>query len=342
MSFVRLLVTFHVSALLWFVTISFISLGFLATPAHAKHGGDPTTIRVNVLSPFSTTQERELLYAFRQSLRDNHNIILKTSLIFWERQKDWQQHLEQDNPNLILVIGDKSYKKIQNLTLNTPVLALMLSKGQFESLILSKEPKNGLYAITHSQPTRRFIQLAKSLNVYQAQVGSFISPSTKYNISTFDNLASFYDLSYHPIMVDPKLNGRDVLTQLTDCCSVVILESDCVFRPGKVRKSILINAYRQRIIVIAHSETILKEGAMLTLFTQPHDVGQQAAELYHGIVQGTLQNPFQYPKNFTININRKVARLLGYGDVAIGKLMQEIKTLDLIRTKMKNRNFETP
>lgn len=308
--------------------------------AHATHPSELETIKVNVLSAFSTPQERELFYSFRQTLANTHKINVEEQLIFWQRQSNWQQLLESNKPDLLMVIGNKSLKKIESLDIKIPVLAVMISKGKFKKL--KESAPNDLYAITHAQPTERFVQLAKSLNVYQAQIGSFISPQTKHNIKIFDDLANFYDLSYSPVMIEPKLNGRDAMRQLTLCCSVVILESDCVFRPGKVRKSIMVNAYRERIVVIAHSESVLKEGAMLTLFTQPYDMGVQAANLYHGIVEGSLSEPFQYPQKFAISINRKIARLLGYGDLTVGGLMQKIETLDFIQSAMGNGNRKTP
>ena len=323
------------------LTFSLLFLCLLAPlSAYAEHPDEPTTVKVNVLSAFSTTQERELLYTFRQTLLEKHNIRVDESLVFWQRQQNWQQQLEQNNPQLIIAIGNQSFEKIQQLTLSTPVLALMLSKKAFEKLKQKKQ--DNYYAITHSQPTERFVQLAKSLNVYQAQIGSFISPQTKHNIKEFEQLANFYGLSYRPVMVEPKLNGRDAMRQLKLCCSVIILESDCVYRPGKIRKSILVNAYRQRIIVIAHAESVLKEGAMLTLFTQPHDIGQQAAALFHDMISGSLQKNYQYPKTFAININRKIARLLGYEDLTVGALMQNIETLDFIQNNMVNGKIKTP
>ncbi|GAA4349272.1 ABC transporter substrate-binding protein [Kangiella taiwanensis] len=314
----------------------------LLTPltAFAEHEPEPETVKVNILSAFSTTQERELVYSFRQTLADQYSLKLEEQLIFWQRQNNWQELLESNTPDLIIVIGNKSLKKIEQLDLNTPVLALMINKSQFEKL--RKSPKASIYAISHSQPTERFVQLAKSLNVYQAQVGSFISPQTKHNIQEFEELAAFYDLSYSPVMVEPKLNGRDAMRQLSLCCSVIILESDCVFRPGKVRKSIMVNAYRERIIVIAHSESVLKEGAMLTLFTQPYDMGVQAANLYHALAEGSLTQPYQYPDKFAIAINRKIARLLGYDDLTVGGLMQKVETLDFIQSAMGNGKQKTP
>ncbi|WP_169816864.1 ABC transporter substrate-binding protein [Kangiella sediminilitoris] len=298
------------------------------------------TVKVNILSAFSTPQERELLYSFKRTLLNNYSISVDENLIFWERQSNWQQQLEGNQPDLIIVIGSRSYQKVASLELNTPMLALMLNKSQFENL--KEKPKDNVYAITHSQPIVRFIQLAKSLNAYQAQVGSFISPKTKNNIQQFSKLASFYNLSYRPIMVDPKLTGRDALKQLENCCSVMIMESDCVFRPGKVRKSILINAYRQRMVVIAHSESVLKEGAMLTLSTRPHDIGEQAAKLYQQLLSDELQEPYQFPDSFAISINRKVARLLGYEELTVGRLMQKVEALQYIHHMMINRNNQTP
>ncbi|GEM_PF-1719135 len=312
----------------------------LSSQAQAEHAPEPEVVKVNVLSAFSTTQERELLHSLRQTLLEQYNMKADEQLIFWQRQGNWESLLEKNQPDLIIVIGNKSFKKLQQVELNTPVLAVMLGKSKFESLKAS--PRDNIYAITHSQPTERFVQLAKSLNVYQAQIGSFISPQTKYNIQTFERLANFYNLAYSPVMVEPKLHGRDALRQLSLCCSVIILESDCVFRPGKVRKSIMVNAYRERIIVIAHAESVLKEGAMLTLFTQTYDIGAQAADLYHALVEGSLTQPYQYPDKFAIGINRKIARLLGYDDLTVGGLMQKVETLDFIQSAMGNGKTTTP
>ena len=313
--------------LLWFVL--FLLCLLLPKVTLAKNLEEPETVKVTVLSAFSTSQERELLHAFRQTLLEKHNLRVEEKFVFWQRQEGWQQQLESNNPDLLVAIGNQSFEKVQPLELSTPVLALMINQKTFQQLE-TQSPDN-YYAITHSQPIERFVQLAKSLNVYQAQIGSFISPKTKQNIKKFDSLATFYDLSYRPVMVQPKLNGRDAMSQLAMCCSVIILESDCVFRPGKIRKSILVNAYRQRIIVIAHSESVLKEGAMLTLFSQPYDIGQQAANLFGDLLNDSLKQRFQYPKRFSIGINRKIARLLGYDDITVGGLMQKIETLDFIQ-----------
>lgn len=312
----------------------------LSSQAQAEHAPEPEVVKINVLSAFSTTQERELLHSLRQTLLEQFNMKADEQLIFWQRQDNWKQLLEKNQPDFIIVIGSQSFNKLQQVELNTPVLALMLSKSTFESLQAS--PQDNVYAITHSQPIERFVQLAKSLNVYQAQIGSFISPQTKHNIQTFEQLASFYNLAYSPVMVEPKLNGRDALRQLSLCCSVIILESDDVFRPGKVRKSIMVNAYRERIIVIAHAESVLKEGAMLTLFTQPYDIGAQAANLYHALEEGSLTQPYQYPDQFAIGINRKIARLLGYDDLTVGGLMQKVETLDFIQSAIGNGKSTTP
>lgn len=329
------------SALLIFIlSLVLLSSTLLLQTAKAEHSDEPAVVKVNVLSAFSTPQERELLYSFKQELLSKHNMKMDDTLIFWERQRNWLQLLEANDPDLIIVIGNQSYHKIEQLKVSAPVIALMLNKSLFKSL--KRESRNNIYAITHAQPTVRFVQLAKSLNVYQAQIGSFISPKSKYNIQIFEELSKFYDLFYRPVMVDPKLNGRDAMKQLQNCCSVIVMESDCVFRPGKVRKSVLVNAYRQRIIVIAHSESVLKEGAMLTLFTQPHDIGIQAAELYHQILSGTLQEPYQFPKSFAISINRKVARLLGYEKLTVGGLMQKVEALKFIHKAMGNRKNQTP
>ncbi|GAA0198626.1 hypothetical protein GCM10009123_02400 [Kangiella japonica] len=309
-------------------------------PSIAEHVEPPTVVKVNVLSPFSTQQERALLYSFRQTLLEEFNVEVTKTLIFWQRQSDWQQQLELNQPDLIIAIGNDSFNKIKDLGLSTPILAMMLSKDLLQQL--RQHPRDNIYAITHTQPTERFVQLAKSLNVYQAQIGSFVSPQIKDQIQEFERLARFYDLSYRPVIVEPKRKGRDAIRQLSLCCSVIILESDYVFRPGKVRKSILVNAYRQRIIVIAHSESVLKEGAMLTLFTQPHNIGKQGAALYNQILNDTVSLPYQYPASFSISINRKIARLLGYDDLKVGALMRKIETLDLIQKTMGDGKMQTP
>lgn len=285
-------------------------------------------IKIDVFSDNASTQQQELLYSLKKVLLEQHNIEVQENLIFWKRQNNWVAHINRSESDYIITLGQNSLEMVMFQSPNKPIIALMVNADTLDTL--SSNPHGEIYAITHQQPLYRYFALIKALNIFQAKTGTFFSHVNRTKKAQYIKLADFYNLPFEQINVNPKYQGKDAVEHLANCCKILLHDRDSVYPNGKARKSILINSYRHRVVVLANAPTLLKEGAMLALFSQPYKIGEQAAKMLAQIDNKSLEHPYQYPDDFAIKINRRIAKLLLNQEISLGKIIENIETQEAI------------
>ena len=301
----------------------------------ADHG-NPKKITVDILSPSPSNQQQELMSSLKFHLLEKHKIELSDKLIFWQKQVNWQAHINNSDADYIVTIGQESLYKAMSQEPNRPILALMVTAHTIDTFKQHDHPD--IYALTHEQPLVRYFALIKTLDVYQGQIGSFFNKHNQNYKQQYQNVADFYNLPYKPIFANAKLQTKDAIRELTFCCKILLHNSDAVYPPGKYRKSIMYSSYKHRLIVIGHSPSLLGEGAMLALFSQPYKIGEQAAQMLAHIEQNTLKQRYQYPQQFEIEMNRRVAKLLGLSSLTLGQLIDKVNELEYLYLQMEGIN----
>ncbi|MHC9510051.1 hypothetical protein [Kangiella sp. M94] len=316
----------------WFYTVTLIiALLSLGQSAVAEH---PTrkVISVDVLGPYSSPQEQELLFGLKQSLLDKYDLGLKQNLLFWQKQPNWASYISDSESDYIITVGQEALDHVMKVQTERPVIALMNTADSLE--ILRRHPHDDFYAITHEQPLIRYFALIKSLNIYQAQTGTFFSHQNGYMKDRYQDLAQFFNLPYKPLVVNTQLKTLDAINMLVSCCRIMLHDTDRVYPPGRSRKSLLVNSFRNRVIVIGNSPNMLREGAMLALFSKPYTIGEQTADLIYQIEKGLVKEPYQYPDKFVLDANRRIAKLLGFSELTLGELIGQIEKLENVYYEM--------
>lgn len=316
----------------WFYAVTLIiALFSLGQSAVAEH---PTrkVISVDVLGPYSSPQEQELLFGLKQSLLDKYDLGLKQNLLFWQKQPNWASYISDSESDYIITVGQEALDYVMKVQTERPVIALMNTADSLE--ILRQHPHDDFYAITHEQPLIRYFALIKSLNIYQAQTGTFFSHHNGYMKDRYQALAQFFNLPYKPLVVNTQLKTLDAINMLVSCCRIMLHDTDRVYPPGRSRKSLLVNSFRNRIIVIGNSPNMLREGAMLALFSKPYTIGEQTADLIYQIEKGLVKEPYQYPDKFVLDANRRIAKLLGFSELTLGELIGQIEKLENVYYEM--------
>jgi putative ABC transport system substrate-binding protein len=78
-------------------------------------------------------------------------------------------------------------------------------------------------------------------------------------------------------------------------------------------QSILLTSYRYHDPVVGYSYSLMRAGALVSLYSTPGQIGQQAAEIIvkqFESAHGQLPDP-AYPRYFSVGVNQQVARSLG-------------------------------
>lgn len=308
--------------------IALLSMGQSAVAEHPTR----KVISVDVLGPYSSPQEQELLFGLKQSLLDKYDLGLKQNLLFWQKQPNWASYISNSESDYIITVGQEALDHVMKVQTERPVIALMNTADSLE--ILRRHPHDDFYAITHEQPLIRYFALIKSLNIYQAQTGTFFSHQNGYMKDRYQALAQFFNLPYKPLVVNTQLKTLDAINMLVSCCRIMLHDTDRVYPPGRSRKSLLVNSFRNRVIVIGNSPNMLREGAMLALFSKPYTIGEQTADLIYQIEKGLVKEPYQYPDKFVLDANRRIAKLLGFSELTLGELIGQIEKLENVYYEM--------
>jgi ABC-type uncharacterized transport system substrate-binding protein len=316
----------------WFYTVSLIIALLLLGPLAVAEHPTRKVISVDVLGPFASPQEQELLFSLKQNLLDKYDLGLKQNLLFWQKQPNWATQLQNSEADYIITVGQEGLDRIMKQSTGRPVIAVMNTADSIETL--RKKPHDNFYAITHEQPLVRYFALIKSLNIYQAQTASFFSDQNSYLKTRYSQISRFFNLPYKPLVVNPHLKALDAISQLSDCCRIMLHDSDRIYPPGRSRKSLLVNSFQHRIIVIGNSQSMLQEGAMLALFSRPYTIGEQTADLIYQIEKGQVKERYQYPDKFVLDANRRIAKLLGFSELTLGELIGQIEMLENLYYEM--------
>lgn len=316
----------------WFYTAALIFSLLLQSPSAVAEHPTRKVISVDVLGPYSSPQEQELLFSLKQNLLDKYDLGLKQNLLFWQKQPNWATYIKNTEADYIITVGQEALDRVMRVQTDRPVIALMNTADSIE--ILRQHPHDDFYAITHEQPLIRYFALIKSLNIYQAQTASFFSDQNSYLKTRYQQLSRFFNLPYKPLVVNPQLKTLDAINQLISCCRIMLHDTDRIYPPGRSRKSLLVNSFRHRLIVIGNSQNMLQEGAMLALFSKPYTIGEQTADLIYQIEKGQIKERYQYPDKFVLDANRRIAKLLGFSELTLGELIGQIEMLENVYYEM--------
>jgi putative tryptophan/tyrosine transport system substrate-binding protein len=216
---------------------------------------------------------------------------------------------------LIVTIGLSATQAVLATTATTPVLATLLPRLAFEDLHCgnSTAPGRKCSAIYIDQPIERQLRLIQIALPGRRQLGAVLGPTSQRLANELKDAAARFrfSLSTHAIRDASEL--YPALEAVLSSSDVLLTVADAEVLSSASARSILISAYRFQVPVVAYSESYVKAGATLAVYSSPLQVGQQAAQVAaHALEEEKpALPPPQYPRYFSIKVNTQVARSLG-------------------------------
>lgn len=231
----------------------------------------------------------------------------------------------------IIVAGVDAAKALAGRdTLNRPLLYTMLPLSSYEWL-----SANGLLAPNHKllhidQPVSRYMQLVRAAMPEIATLGYLYGEASAVYIEEFKKAAAIAKLD----TVQGGLAGRERPASLfkdtfTESDAVLLLP-DPFFYNRRVLQELLLASFRYKRPLVVYSESFLKAGAMLALFSTPEQLGRQAAEIANCLARpcyGAVAERAA-PKYFSVMVNEVVSRQMGIATKSEAELQQYLESLD--------------
>ncbi|MFZ3083287.1 ABC transporter substrate-binding protein [Rhodoferax ferrireducens] len=215
-------------------------------------------------------------------------------------------------PKLFVALGAQAANALAPL--KAPVLCALLLRSSFERVLRSsgRKASSQFSALYLDQPLSRQLGLIQLALPEARRIGVLWGPESKTQAPTLRALAQARGLSLREADVGQgeflfpglkaALEGADVLLALAD---------PQVFNSSSIQ-NILLTSFRAGVPLVAFSPAYVRAGALLALHVTPEQIGQQAALIAGGVLQGkALSATPLYSQDFSVDVNEHVARSLG-------------------------------
>lgn len=215
--------------------------------------------------------------------------------------------------DLIIAVGMKAAVMATAQT-STPVLVAMIPEESYRELAEQRTSAGGkrmLSAIYLDQPLGRRLDFMRATLPGKRRIGLLYSQGTGIDI---DALRKEFE-SHGVTLVDRQLGMSDRLFPVLEA---VLADSEVLFGMpdraiygGSNIRNIMLASYRYNVPMVGISKAYVSAGALCAVFSTPEQLAAQTADAVVAFARGGQLAAPQYPAEFSIELNRQVARSLG-------------------------------
>lgn len=194
-----------------------------------------------------------------------------------------------------------------------PTLAVMLSRGQWETL-RARHPHAALSAIYLDQPAERQMRLVGAVLPRGGRIGLLYSSGSGEPDPELARAATAAGLKLVPEGVAQAGEVIAGLERLLPNVDALLVLPDPILSASNPARSILLTSYRFRRPIFAFSRAYVEAGALAAVFSTPEDVALDVADWLRKPAPGTGRLPPARPaSSCELAVNRQVARSLNIG-----------------------------
>ncbi len=260
------------------------------------------------------SHDSDLYLSFQQGLETGLTSAGLDQGITLALASDYSPAVQANTGNIIIVAGLEAAKKIATIDVgDSRVIYTMLPFSSYQWLRKNNVLLENHQVLFVDQPLYRFVNLAQiafpSINTLGYLHGDV-------SVKHMDELRQA-TVAHNIQLDDASLQSGRRLTKILDKLmlgsDVVLALPDPFLFNRRTVQSLLLASLRRKTPLIAYSESYVKAGALLALYSSPEQIGQHTAELVNCLT-GACGTGSQehYPRYFSVQVNNVVARQLGY------------------------------
>ena len=229
---------------------------------------------------------------------------------------------------LVIAVGMKAAETVA--ASDAPfVLNVLVTKAGYEKLLRNFPHRAGSHtfsAIYLDQPVSRQAHLIAAILPDRHRVGLLYStpPGELEQIRQ--------EMGKRGLRLREKAVGTQSVPEalqelLLDSDMLLALPDSAIYNNSSIR-NILLATYRSRVPLIGFSSAYVKAGALCAVFSAPEQIAAQVASLIRQFSETRLLPAAQYPQEFEVMVNERVARSLGLHVRSAIELRKGIKDED--------------
>lgn len=228
--------------------------------------------------------------------------------------------VSRNDYDLIVPIGTNAAQVLKTAPGKGAVLNILTTRDAFEAIwkIDPDQDAGPVSAIYLEQPIARQVRFIQLALPHHRRCGVILGKRSLHLVDALETAAANSRLSLRAMDISATSKPIDGIKGILGTNDVILAVPDADALTPNVAKWLLYMAYQKEIPVIGFSKAFVDAGALGAVYTDPEQVGRQAAEIAlraalaagnRGSDSWSLPSP-QYPEYFNIAINESVARSL--------------------------------
>ena len=218
-------------------------------------------------------------------------------------------------PRMLIALGTQACSAVVKKKQQAPLLCTLLPSQSFDQILRdnARQPSSQLSALYLNHPFTRQLDLLRLALPKARRVGVLWGPESllwdqEKKLAEAASERGLQLVSAEATQNEPVFKGLNRVLEEADV--LLALPDAQVYNAGSIQ-NILLASFRARIPMLAFSPAYVRAGALLSLYSTPTQIGQQAGVMARGVFQGHRLDVPEYPNDFVVSVNENVAHSLG-------------------------------
>ena len=216
-------------------------------------------------------------------------------------------------PKVVVSLGVNALKQVLARDMRVPVIAAFVPRLSFDAAVkqVSGKASTWVCALYLDQPIGRQLELVRLALPGARRMGVLWGPESVVQRPALLAAARTQGLQEVPAHFADSGTLFNALQTALDDAQVLLAWPDPQVYNSATIANILLTTYRARVPVVGFSPSYVQAGALMSVHSTPKQHSQQAAAMAHAALQAGAPVPSQYPSDFEVSVNLRVARALG-------------------------------
>lgn len=226
---------------------------------------------------------------------------------------------------LLITVGTQALARALAESEATPILATLIPREAYLRLTAHSSSRR-VSAVFIDQPLSRQLDAVAVALPERRRVGVILGPDSQRLLPELKSAATRRGLTLSAAVAESENDLFAALDKVLAEVDVLLATPDPrVYNAGTLQ-NILLASYRRQIPLVGFSPAYLRAGALLTLQSSPAQIAASASDAIRAALAGRVLPPPRHGREFSLTVNRHVARSLGIvipGDAELtGRLRQ--------------------
>ncbi|HEB58771.1 MAG TPA: hypothetical protein ENJ01_06095 [Gammaproteobacteria bacterium] len=231
-----------------------------------------------------------------------------------------RSYVDGQDYTLAVAVGARATEAALRENDFAPVLSLLVPEVTIERLTESN-PDVGVgtsldnfSAIYLDQPSDRLFSVIGKIIPEARRIGVVLGTRGLPRLFELKPVARAHGFKLNVAVIHDPEDAAAQITDLVAESDVILAVYDPVIMNNRTARWLLYTAFQQRKPVIGFSQAFVRAGALASIYSTPEMIGRQGAELLLDMIKGRgwQGGKRYYPRQFTIEFNRRLARSLRF------------------------------